>query len=70
MCTLPQGVRALWSPHTGIVDWGLVTQHYARNFEDRGGTIHTNAEVVGFQDNKGDYPVRINLKDKVISTVN
>ncbi|KAF2367717.1 FAD dependent oxidoreductase [Trinorchestia longiramus] len=61
-----RGVRALWSPHTGIVDWGLVTEHYARNFKDRGGIIHTQAEVIGFQANKGDYPVRINLKDKSV----
>ncbi|XP_018010910.1 L-2-hydroxyglutarate dehydrogenase, mitochondrial [Hyalella azteca] len=61
-----RGVRALWSPHTGIVDWGLVTEHYARNFVDRGGTIHTDAEVLGFESNKGDYPVRINMKNKSV----
>lgn len=40
-----QGVEALWSPHTGIVDWGLVTQHYGKDFTERGGDIHFNFEV-------------------------
>lgn len=61
-----QGVRALWSPWTGIVDWELVTHHYARNFEDRGGKIHTDAEVLSFEENHGDYPVRIKTKNKSI----
>ena len=26
------GVRAIYSPHTGIVDWGLVAQHYAEAY--------------------------------------
>ena len=42
-----------------------MTQHYARNFIDSGGTIHTGAEVVEFKDNTGDYPVKIITKDKV-----
>ena len=62
-----QGIAALWSPNTGIVDWNLVTQHYARNFTDRGGTIITGAEVIGFQDNEGDFPVKINTKNMVSS---
>ena len=33
------GVRAIYSPHTGIVDWGLVALHYADDVRASGGTI-------------------------------
>ena len=29
-----EGVRAIWSPHTGIVDWGLVARHYGKVFQE------------------------------------
>jgi len=44
-----QGLKALWSPHTGIVDWGLVTRYYGKDFEESGGKIHLNFKVVDFQ---------------------
>ena len=44
-----QGLKALWSPHTGIVDWGLVTRYYGKDFEESGGQIHLNFKVVDFQ---------------------
>lgn len=44
-----QGLKALWSPHTGIVDWGLVTQYYGKDFEEMGGKIHLNFQVDGFK---------------------
>jgi len=43
-----RGLKALWSPHTGIVDWGLVTQHYGKDFTSLGGHIHLNFQVDGF----------------------
>jgi len=61
------GLRALWSPWTGIVDWGLVTQHFGQNFRDRGGDVHLNSEVLGFEPtHQADFPVRIRTKDKSI----
>ena len=39
------GVRALWSPHTGIVDWGEVATHYGKVFKENGGQILTGFEV-------------------------
>lgn len=38
----------MWSPHTGIVDWGLVTQYYGEDFKELGGDVHLNYEVNGF----------------------
>lgn len=55
-----QGMRAIWSPHTGIVDWGLVTEHYGRDFVGAGGSVYVDFEAKRFADS-GDteYPVRI-----------
>jgi L-2-hydroxyglutarate oxidase len=39
------GVRALWSPCTGIVDYSLVAASYARDVRDAGGEVHTGREV-------------------------
>ena len=39
------GVKALWSPQTGIVDYSKVAQTYAARFEQAGGDIFTEAPV-------------------------
>ena len=39
------GVKALWSPQTGIVDYSKVTQSYATHFQAAGGDIFTGAPV-------------------------
>jgi len=43
-----QGVRAIWSPETGIVDWGRVARHYGEVFKSRGGEILTGFEAAQF----------------------
>lgn len=43
-----EGLEALWSPHTGIVDWALVTNHYGEDFKEMGGHIFFNFEVAIF----------------------
>lgn len=40
-----KGVRALHSPHTGIVDFKIVTESYGEDFKKAGGIIHLNFEV-------------------------
>nr|CAD7589708.1 unnamed protein product [Timema genevievae] len=45
-----QGLKAIWSPHTGIVDWALVTEHYGRDFTQGGGNIRLNFKVKSFED--------------------
>lgn len=54
------GLKAIHSPHTGIVDWALVTQYYAKDFANAGGTILNDFKVENFV-NSGDaeYPVTI-----------
>ncbi|XP_050346828.1 L-2-hydroxyglutarate dehydrogenase, mitochondrial [Nymphalis io] len=54
------GIQALWSPHTGIVDWGEVTNSYVRDFAHSGGTTYLNFEVKKFIESENpDYPVTI-----------
>ncbi len=40
-----KGVRALWAPHTGIVDYVRVANAYAGKFQTAGGDIFTGAAV-------------------------
>jgi L-2-hydroxyglutarate oxidase LhgO len=44
-----QGIRALWSPHTGIVDYRLVARAYASEIDEMGGEIRLDHAVVGMQ---------------------
>ncbi|XP_033226119.1 L-2-hydroxyglutarate dehydrogenase, mitochondrial [Belonocnema kinseyi] len=67
-----KGEKALWSPWTGIVDWGLVCRHFADEFKKMGGEIFLNYEVTGFAEcaeSKGSseyVPISINSKTKTI----
>uniref|UniRef100_T1J5V5 L-2-hydroxyglutarate dehydrogenase, mitochondrial n=1 Tax=Strigamia maritima TaxID=126957 RepID=T1J5V5_STRMM len=60
-----KGLKAIWSPHTGIVDWARVTRSFGNNFQKFGGKIHFNFNVKGFkiapegQKGPNKYPVRI-----------
>lgn len=40
-----QGIMALDSPYTGIVDWRMVALRYGKDFEEAGGTVVTESEV-------------------------
>ncbi|XP_013136822.1 PREDICTED: L-2-hydroxyglutarate dehydrogenase, mitochondrial [Papilio polytes] len=56
-----RGLEALWSPHTGIVDWGVVTNSYVKDFEECGGKSYLNFEVTKFIESEGaEHPVIIN----------
>jgi len=39
------GIKALWSPNTGIIDYTEVTEAYGRKFRENGGEILTDAKV-------------------------
>ena len=41
------GIRALWSPNTGIVDYTEVTEAYSRRFQENGGDVLMGAKVKG-----------------------
>ena len=40
-----KGVRALWAPQTGIIDYVKVAHAYAVQFQERGGEIYTGSAV-------------------------
>ncbi|XP_076037732.1 L-2-hydroxyglutarate dehydrogenase, mitochondrial-like [Oratosquilla oratoria] len=70
-----RGVKAIWSPHTGIVDWALVTEYYGKNIKSMGGDIHLSFPVTGFEmapENKRmteegkKYPVVVKSNDKML----
>ncbi|KAJ8949603.1 hypothetical protein NQ318_007365 [Aromia moschata] len=57
------GLEALWSPHTGIIDWAVVCKRYGQDFKEKGGDIWLNFEVNGFKESgSADYPVLITSK--------
>ena len=43
------GIRALWSPNTGIVDFSRVAQRYALDVREAGGEVHTGRELRGLR---------------------
>ena len=55
-----KGIKALWSPHTGIVDFVEICNHYARDFNTAGGEVFYNFKVNGFEEvADADYPVNV-----------
>ncbi len=54
------GLRAIHSPHTGIVDWGYVARHFGKVYEKLGGQVKLNFEADKFEEStETDYPIRI-----------
>ncbi len=43
------GIRALWSPVTGIVDFSLVARSYALDVRNAGGEVHTGRALRGLR---------------------
>jgi L-2-hydroxyglutarate oxidase LhgO len=43
------GIRALWSPNAGIVDYREVVRHYALDVRNGGGEVHTGRELLGVE---------------------
>ncbi|HLH70933.1 MAG TPA: L-2-hydroxyglutarate oxidase [Candidatus Dormibacteraeota bacterium] len=46
------GIRAIWSPATGIVDFSEVARHYALDVRAAGGEVHTGRELLGLRDDR------------------
>ena len=49
------GIKALYSPTTGIIDFSLVCQAYAQEVMSRGGTILTDHEVTAIEERSDRY---------------
>ena len=63
------GVRGLWSPSTGIVDFRRVALAYADDVRSRGGTIWTGRRVTGLDQRPGELVVRTTVGDLVAGAV-
>ena len=48
-----RGIRAIFSPVTGIVDWGLVSESYANDAREAGADMYLGHEVIGFERTNG-----------------
>ncbi|HEY8313077.1 MAG TPA: L-2-hydroxyglutarate oxidase [Candidatus Baltobacteraceae bacterium] len=55
-----RGIAAIYSPVTGIVDYGIVSRHYADDIREMGGEIQTNREVIGLERKGGTTIVKTN----------
>lgn len=56
-------MKAIHSPHTGIVDWGLVTRVMGEEFCELGGEIRLNQQVESFKEN----PESVTISTKQVS---
>ncbi|TGZ65789.1 hypothetical protein CRM22_005696 [Opisthorchis felineus] len=56
-----RGLRAIHSPHTGIVDWRQVAISYSRDCQKMGGEIRTSLEVTEIKESSEncDFPIHI-----------
>jgi len=59
------GIRALWSPKTGVIDFRRVALAYAEEARARGGAILTGQEVRGIEVRGGEQVVRTSGGDLV-----
>jgi L-2-hydroxyglutarate oxidase LhgO len=48
-----RGIRAIFSPVTGIVDWGLVSEHYAQDAREAGADMYLGHEVLDIERKNG-----------------
>lgn len=64
-----KGIRAIHSPHTGIVDWALVTEYYATDFKNAGGEVFCGFEAKSFKQSADpNYPVAISDGKRTINS--
>ena len=66
-----RGLRAIHSPHTGIVDWRVVAVSYGEDFTQSGGDIYSGFQVAKIRQSGGastsgsaEYPVTIESEQK------
>jgi L-2-hydroxyglutarate oxidase LhgO len=57
------GVKAIWSPNTGIVDWGEVARAYADDVREWGGEIKMGAKVVALRNLSDETVIGVKAKN-------
>jgi L-2-hydroxyglutarate oxidase LhgO len=63
------GIRALWSPTTGIVDFARVAQAIADEVRERGGVIQTSRPVTGLEQRASEVVLQTPQGDVVADAV-
>lgn len=63
------GIRALWSPNTGIVDYGTVARSYANDIREAGGEIRTDRVVTAIESRPDQTVVRTTSGDFAAKSV-
>lgn len=54
------GLKAIHSPHTGIVDYAQVTRSFVKDFEENNGKVHLNFKLDKIELNKDDeFPISL-----------
>jgi len=64
-----RGIRALWSPMTGIVDYGVVAYNYSCDIQATGGEICLNRSVTGISKSADGSIIHTNRGDFVAKQV-
>ena len=58
-----RGIKALWSPNTGIVDYGVVARSYGNDLTTSGGEIRTGHTVTAIDRSSGEVIVSTDRGD-------
>jgi len=61
------GIKALYSPHTGIVDYVQVTKGYAHHVQNSGGEISHNTRVLNIKQNRDTIQLETTAGDVMTS---
>jgi len=61
------GLRALWSPTTGVIDFRRVALALADEVRARGGTVYTSRELVGIQNRGSEHILQTTAGDVACS---
>ena len=64
-----RGIKALWSPNTGIVDYGVVARSYGNDLTTSGGEIRTGHTVTAIDRSSGEVIVSTDRGDFAASVV-
>jgi L-2-hydroxyglutarate oxidase LhgO len=58
------GIKAVWSPNTGIINYGAVAKTYARQIKERDGEIVVDSAVIGIENKSAGSLVKVRSGDK------
>jgi len=63
-----KGIKGIFVPQTGIIDYGLVAKKYRENVEEAGGTFLANFKVLGISKSDGNWVIHSRDKEVIASS--